>query len=153
MEKKEKTKKTSSRSKKKHKNIDKRYNLALRQEYMDVDYVNGVKNAKGELVIRPMTDEEKTWLDNFYKEDLNASIDKNNPKFYDTEKARKDSYNRNNQRNRCLYNREKAQGKLIDLDADVLDNYIGKYIQNSPIDPEEILIRQIDGRGYEDDED
>ena len=140
------------RSKKKHKNIDKKYTLRLRQEYMDVDYVNGVKNAKGELVIRPMTDEEKDWLDAFYKEDLHASISKENPKFYKGE-DRREAFARNNQRNRCLYNQEKAQGKLIDLDADILDNYMGKFFEDSGIDPEEILIRQIDSRGYDDDDD
>lgn len=129
------------RNKKKYVYLSKNENLRLRQDYMDVDYINGVRDANGKMVIRPLTDEEKTFLNNFYKEDLNASINENNPKFYKEKEQQLDSYNRNNQRNRCLYNREKAQGALVDLDRDPENTFLSKHIKENTISPEEICSR------------
>ena len=125
--------------------LDKSENLRLRQDYMDVDYIDGVKNEKGETVIRALTHEEKEWLNNFYKEDLNASISKKNPIFYKENEQRLESFGRNNQRNRCLYNRQKASGALIELEDGISQHNPVK----KTLSPEEICQRK-EKEEYED---
>lgn len=41
---------------------------------MDTEYINGVRNEDGELVMRPLTDEEKEFLNKFYQETVNANF-------------------------------------------------------------------------------
>ena len=57
----------------KYPNLDKGKNLKTRADYIEPDYVNGVKDSKGEYVIRPLTNEEKTWLNQFYGEYIAVS--------------------------------------------------------------------------------
>ena len=71
--------KKKHRSKVLHPNLNYKYTILSRHEFLDCKYyVNGVKNEHGEEVIRPLTEEEKTWLDNFYAGDLNASFNEKN---------------------------------------------------------------------------
>ena len=42
---------------------------------MEADYVNGVRDADGNQVIRPLTDEEKDFLAKFYKEEVHNRLD------------------------------------------------------------------------------
>lgn len=68
------TKKKSARSQIKYPALDKKYNLKRRQDYMEPDYINGVKNDDGDLVIRPLNEEEKEFLNKFYEETVNANF-------------------------------------------------------------------------------
>ena len=70
---------TKKRSKIKYPNIDISVNTKSRTDYIETDYVNGVRNKDGELVIRAMTDDETAWLDNFYGESLICSSKNLNP--------------------------------------------------------------------------
>lgn len=47
-----------------------------RRDYIETDYVNGVKDTNGELVIRPMTSEEKEWLSQFIAETEHGNFNK-----------------------------------------------------------------------------
>lgn len=78
------------------------------------------------------------WLNDFNEEYVNASFRKNKKHIHKTKSMKRDSYNRNNARNRCIYTREKAQGKLNyveDLKIEMNDEYI-EY--------EDRLIEEID---------
>lgn len=154
------------RQKEKHPNLKKNLNLKARRDYIDTHYIDGVRNEKGEMVIRPMNEEEKKWLDDFYGEHLNASFTEN--PLMDTRSdeeresikkelkrvkkelngiqkkinefqvginqledaktlleeeykelysmdVKKQVYDENNARNRCLYNHAKKRGKLVKL--------------------------------------
>ena len=43
-------------------------NLSSRKDYIEPEYINGVYNAKGEQVIRPLSEDEKAWLNKYYEE-------------------------------------------------------------------------------------
>lgn len=92
-------------------NLIKKKNLKLRQDYMDVHFLNGVESVTGEgQGLRPLTEEEKDWLNEFYGEYYNASVNHKSydEQMHDTQEMVKDCYDRNNARNRCLLNKGKA---------------------------------------------
>ena len=70
-------KKKNRRKRQKHPALNKQYNLKLRGDYIEPEYVNGVTNVKGELVIPPLDDEAKDFLNNFYEETVNVKFDYN----------------------------------------------------------------------------
>lgn len=74
-----KSPKKSRRSKAKYPALKKRFNLKMRQDYIEPDYINGVYDANGNQVIRPLNDEEKTFLNSFYEEVIGANF-MHNPK-------------------------------------------------------------------------
>jgi len=71
-------KKKTWRNQTKLNNLDKRFTLKRRQEFLETEYINGVIDNNGKLVIRRLTDEEKEWLNLFYKETLNTSFEELN---------------------------------------------------------------------------
>lgn len=85
--------------------------------------------------MRPLTDEEKDWLDQFYKELMSDFRD---PVFYTDPDAQRKLYSENNARNRCLYNQVKKTGKLIKIDPKEYDEITLKRIQG--LDLEHIII-------------
>lgn len=92
-------------------NLIKKKNLKLRQDYMDVHFLNGVESVTGEgQGLRPLTEEEKDWLNEFYGEYYNASVNHKSydEQMHDNQEMVKDCYDRNNARNRCLLNKGKA---------------------------------------------
>ena len=50
------------------------YNLKLRSDYIEADYVNGVVDANGVMVIPPLDDEAKQFLNDFYEEEVNTNF-------------------------------------------------------------------------------
>ena len=46
----------------------------MRQDYIEPDYINGVRNEDGEMVIRPLTHKEKKFLNDYYEETINANF-------------------------------------------------------------------------------
>jgi len=54
--------------------LEKKWTLPIRQDYFEVDYVDGVVNDSGDLVIRPLNQEEKNWLNKFQEEYVNANM-------------------------------------------------------------------------------
>ena len=61
-------KKENRRSRSKYPALDKGLNLKSRKDYIEPEYIDGVKNNHGETVIRPLTEDEKAWLNQFYEE-------------------------------------------------------------------------------------
>lgn len=64
-----------------------------------------------------LSEKEKQWLNKFTEEYVNANLDSKNLRknLHKTKKLKKDCYDRNNARNRCILTQVKAQGKDVDL--------------------------------------
>ena len=68
-------KKKTRRSQKKYPNLIPEYNLKLRRDYIDNHhYVSGVKNKNGDIVMDALTEEAKSYLNQFNKEYYSASF-------------------------------------------------------------------------------
>ncbi len=63
-------KKENKRSRTKYPALDKGVNLSSRKDYIEPDYINGVYDKDGNQVIRPMTEKEKAWLNQYYEETI-----------------------------------------------------------------------------------
>jgi hypothetical protein len=59
---------------KKFQHLNKNGARASRKFFIEADYVRGVINDFGEQVIRPMTEEETAFLDQFYKEEVHGTF-------------------------------------------------------------------------------
>ena len=60
--------KVSKRDKSKFPALNRGLNTASRKDFIETEYLNGVKDSKGNMVIRPLNDEEKAWLNKYYEE-------------------------------------------------------------------------------------
>lgn len=69
----------AKRRKGKYPNLDISQNTKSRTDYIETDYINGVKDRNGKEVIRPLNDEEKAWLDQYYGEHVANSDRSLNP--------------------------------------------------------------------------
>ncbi len=80
------------------------YNLKTRFDLLELDskYLADLKNDP----------EAANWLNKFNTEFVNASFNRHKNHLHRTKKAKRECYAMNNARNRCIYTREKAQGKL-----------------------------------------
>lgn len=78
---------------KKHKNkfdpLRKNGTLMTRRDFVETDYVNGVKDSDGRVVMRPLTKEEKEWLSQYYQEAENVNFNKTEEIKDEHEKLRK----------------------------------------------------------------
>jgi hypothetical protein len=93
------------RSQVKNPALVKKYNHRLRQEYLDYDYLD------------KLNDDELKWLNKFTEEYNNASLvldDDNNvvpeANLHKTNEYKKEIYDANNARNRCLYGQLRNKG-------------------------------------------
>lgn len=68
------SKKKSLRAKTKYPALDKKLNLKLRQDYIETEYVDGVFDEDGNQVMRPLTNEERDFLNRFNEEVVNANF-------------------------------------------------------------------------------
>lgn len=121
-----KKRKQSRRSQQENPDLDPRFNLKSRLELLDQDYLH------------ELNPEELKWLNQFNKEFINASLNKENPRknLHKNKKLRKDCYDRNNARNRDILTRAKASKQLDDFE-ELVD-----YSNNSNY--EDYLINEID---------
>lgn len=60
--------------KKRFKFIDNRGTYQSRKDFIETQYINGVRDDYGNLVMRPLNEEEVAFLDKFYKESVHASF-------------------------------------------------------------------------------
>ncbi len=60
----------SKRNKLKYPALHKSHNTLSRKDYIEVDYINGIKNSNGEMVIRPLNDKELSFLNQWYEETI-----------------------------------------------------------------------------------
>lgn len=81
-------------------------NLKSRVELIDYDYID------------KLSDKEKSWLNRFTEEYINADLDTKNLKknLHNTKELKKDCQDRNNARNRDILTREKARGFVVYLE-------------------------------------
>lgn len=111
-------------------NLKKNKNLKLRQDYIDTHYINGMTSITGKGVgQRALTPEEKDWLNKFYGEYNNASVNHESydDQLHDNEDMVRDCYDRNNARNRCVLNKGKAINTVkfrswSELDQDTIED-------------------------------
>lgn len=99
-------KKKTKRSRIKYSALDPTVNLKTRYELIaDYDYLD------------KLSDEEKAWLNKFTKEYVNADLDtkKKGKNLHRTKELRKDCYDRNNARNRCVWTKCKASGNFASI--------------------------------------
>lgn len=116
-------KKINRRSKAKYPALDPTLNLRTRYEEIEQNqYINGVKNDNGEIVIRELTSAEKDWLNRFNEEFVNANFNHKGKKIDATKASKKRSYDKNNARNRCIYTKAKASGTLSYIEDLKLNN-------------------------------
>lgn len=110
-------KKRSRRSQTKYPALQPEFNLKTRYELIDFDY------------LKKLTDDEKEWLNNFMEEYANASFNHKGKKIHKEKKHKKDSYDRNNARNRDILTRLKASGQIEYLEE--LSRFIYKAEDNN----------------------
>jgi hypothetical protein len=140
--------KVNKRRKVKYPALDPRFNLKGRKCYIEADYINGVYNQNGNMVMRPLTDDEKEWLNKYYEETVVTSFNRDGTDLYDSDEDRRKFYKDNNTRNVCLYNMMKKTGRLHSIDI-TADNVT--YELEKSYDPENIMIRmQDEGIQYSD---
>ena len=143
---KENKKKKPRRSSVKNASLKKQYNSRIRQEYIDMDYIDKLddktKNCKlpdGTMVT------ELEYIAIFMKEWNNGGVGKQSEakknKLHRTPKQVKDCTDRNNQRNRDEYAIAKARNLVYKFDYETLKNFIEKeqevgynYVEDALID-------------------
>lgn len=120
-----KTKKKSGRSGMKYPALIARVNLKTRfDEISDL-----------ESYAHTLSDEDKAWLNAFSQEEICANFNHSGPKLNDSSdpKVRSRIYNRNNERNRCIFSREAAQGALNSLEIIDIDKEEQAYFEDEEL--------------------
>ena len=126
--------KITKRSRIRYPGLDKGVNGRKRWEYLDFDYVD------------KLSEEEKKYLNDFYEEFLSGNFSHSGEKLHTSENweeidtLRKECYDRNNARNRCILSEAKALGKTAEIDAAEID----KVQRDSAVHAEDIVIEELD---------
>lgn len=102
--------KRNRRNKSKYPALKPDLNLKTRTDLIDYDYLD------------KLSDKEKAWLNSFTEEYVGANMKHKGKKFHKTKAMKKDCYDRNNARNRCIYTKAKASGQ-IDYLEDLKNTY------------------------------
>jgi uncharacterized protein YdaT len=135
-------KKRLSRSQEKYPALQRSLNLKTRRYYIEPDYINGVTGVEGKQAIRALTDEEKSWLNRFYKEYIIASFENNDNDLHNTTDKRREIYRENNHRNKCLYNVAQRTGNLSSFNSEQYDAFYYEHVGH--LDHEIALINSIE---------
>lgn len=83
--------------------LKKQFNLKTRADAAEIDYLH------------KLNDKEKEWLNNFTEERVNANFNHKGKIIHKTKALRKECYDMNNARNRCILTRAKASGQLVSI--------------------------------------
>lgn len=67
----------NKRSRSKYPALEKNLNLKSRSDYIEPDYINGVYDSEGNMLIRPLDESEKKWLNQYYEETVNTNFTHN----------------------------------------------------------------------------
>lgn len=99
--------------------------LNLKTRYEEIEDLESYANQ--------LNDTEKAWLNSYSQEEICANFNHNGPKLNDQSdpKVRSRIYNRNNERNRCIYTRENAQGALSELELMDIDRENEAYLEDA----------------------
>lgn len=98
-------KKPSRRSQAKNPGLHPEFNPKSRADLVDYDYLD------------QLSDKEKEWLNSFTEEYTHANFNHPGKILHRTKRLKKDCYDRNNARNRCIWTRAKASGMSAGMDA------------------------------------
>jgi hypothetical protein len=99
------------RDKVKYPGLNKQYTTRIRQEYLDMDYID------------QLSEDDKKWLNRFFEEELNSQFKNDGTDLNKTKEERKKIYDRNNAQNRDLYGSLKNKdnkfknNKLVNIDS------------------------------------
>lgn len=69
-----KEKKKTRRERTKNPALQENLNLRLRKDYIETDYINGIYDDEGNELMRPLNEDEKAWLNQYYEEVVNANL-------------------------------------------------------------------------------
>lgn len=118
---------------KKYRYLQRDKNLKSRRYFIDTDYIDGVYNEDGTQAMRGLNDEEKAWLNQFYKEDVCAS--RKGAILYDEkdDAVWKPIYRANNDRNSDLYNIKQRTGKLSTVSPEKFDFITRENVEENAI--------------------
>jgi hypothetical protein len=117
------------RKKVKFPGLDKSVNSKNRQDLIDHDYID------------QLNDKEKQFLSDFNEEYISGNFKHNGPNnFHKTTQSKRNCYNRNNARNRCMYTIAKSTSRLFSeedilqnvkcIENDLVENQIVKYFDS-----------------------
>ena len=114
--KKEQKRKPNRRSKAKYAALQPKFNLRLRKDYIEPEYINGIYDQDGNQVIRPLNDVEKDFLNRYYEETVGANFlhDSELRDLYDQMKPLKRKKRLNPEEEKLLKRLEKAYRKRAD---------------------------------------
>ena len=115
----------------KYPGLNKQYNSKIRQEYLDYDYID------------QLSEKEKEWLNSFTEEYIAANFNHPGKTFHKTKKSKREIYNQNNARNRCLMSQSRAQNKLDNYTQSVEESIEEKNLSNTR-DIEDSMIDYLD---------
>ena len=144
---KKQTKKSSTKKRRNRRQLTKnsalkpKYNLKIRQEVIDYDYLGKLK------------EQELAWLNQFTEEYVNAGMKSSKEKYgknlHKTKKKRKECVDNNNARNRCQYGLSKVGGKLDNIEKayDVYDKSSTEDRLNAKLDLE--ILGFTEEQGYD----
>lgn len=122
------SKKSNRRSKVKYPALDPKYNLKSRGDLLECDYLD------------QLSEKDKEWLNSFNEEYVNANFSHKGTTIQKTKAYRKDSYDRNNARNRDILTREHAMGHNVQLDDNVSFNPEKEIVEKMD---REIIIKKL----------
>ena len=113
-----KKQKATKRNQSQYPALNHKLNLPSRRDFIEASYINGIFNEDGSVALRPLTHEEKKFLNDFYEETVGANF------IHDDE----------------LKRLSQAKKKIIE---DNQVNELKKQLKNSPTKKEKERIQQI----------
>lgn len=147
---------------KKYRYLQRDKNLKSRRYFIETDYIDGVYGEDGKQLLRPLNEEEKAWLNQYYKEDVCATRKDAVLNDKEDDMAWKSIYRANNDRNIDLYNIKQRTGKLLTVSTEKFDFFSNEDVETNAIRfsylderPEDILekledsVDDTDGSGNE----
>ena len=66
--------KATKRNQSQYPALDRRLNLPSRRDFIETDYIDGLYDQDGNTVLRPLNEEEKKFLNDFYEETVGANF-------------------------------------------------------------------------------
>lgn len=103
--------KNTKRSKINNPGLKPNYNSKIRQEYLDYDYLD------------KLSPEDLKWLNSFSEEYLGTNFNHPGKKLFKSKAKKRELYNQNNARNRCLFSQTRAKGGLTMIGEDSISKY------------------------------
>ena len=132
----------SRRAKEKYPALRRDLNLKVRRYYIEPDYIHGARDKNGKVVIRPLTNDEKAWLNKFYEETVITKFNKDGTDLYDSVEERRKIWRDNNERNRCLFNNTQKRAMLKPFSTEKYDQESIKNVGH--LDSELLLINEME---------